>query len=111
MDVKKISDMIQFQPEKMRKIHLFESERMFCDVYCFEPGQGQALHSHQKSDKVYYVLEGQGRFTIGEESRLLEAGEIACAWSGESHGVENCTDERLVCLIFMAPHPKPEGFG
>ena len=110
MDVKKISEMVQFQAEKMRKVNLFESERMFCDLYCLEAGQEQVVHIHESNDKVYYVLEGRGRFTIGGESRLLGVGEIACAWSGQPHGVENCSDQRLTCLVYMAPHPKPEKF-
>ena len=34
-----VRDKIAFSTEKMRKNNLFDSERMFCDVYCFEPGQ------------------------------------------------------------------------
>ena len=27
-----------FAAEKMKKNNLFTTDRMFCDVYCFEPG-------------------------------------------------------------------------
>lgn len=107
MDVKRISDVVRFHGEKMQKATLFESRRMFCDVYCLEPGQEQPIHSHGGNDKVYYVLEGEGSFTVGEETRALRAGEITCAWSGQPHGVKNTSNGRLTCLVFMAPHPKP----
>lgn len=110
MDIKKVSDVIQFQSERMQKRNLFESKRMFCDVYCLEPGQAQPVHSHQGNDKLYYVLEGEGSFTIGEETCVLRAGEIVCAWSGQPHGVENRSNQNLTCLVFMAPHPKAEKF-
>ena len=59
MDVKMVSKVFQFQPDKMQKINLFESVRMFCDVYCLEPGQEQTVHSHEGNDKLYFVLEGR----------------------------------------------------
>ncbi len=42
----------RFSPEKMVKVGLFETERFFCDLYCFEPGQAQKPHTHAGSDKV-----------------------------------------------------------
>ncbi|MDA2928143.1 cupin domain-containing protein [Acidobacteria bacterium AH-259-G07] len=104
MEVRKITKVVQFSSEKMQKINLFESPRMFCDIYCLEPGQKQKVHSHEGNDKIYYVVQGEGRFTIGQEMRLLKSGEITCAFSGELHGVENTSNARLTCLVFMAPH-------
>ena len=102
---RKISDVAQFSPEKMKKNGVFETERLFCDVYCFEAGQAQSVHSHQGSDKVYFVLEGRGRFRIGEEERELGEDEVVLAPSGEPHGVENPGPERLKLLVVMAPRP------
>lgn len=105
MEVKKVFEAVKFSSQKMRKINLFESPRMFCDLYCLEPGQKQKVHSHQGNDKIYYVVEGIGHFTIGQETRLLGPGEITCACSRVPHGVENTGKNRLSCLVFMAPHP------
>jgi hypothetical protein len=58
--VKRWVDESRFSGEKFQKVNLFDSERMFCDIYCFEPGQEQALHSHADNDKIYHVIEGQG---------------------------------------------------
>lgn len=102
---RKISEALAFAPEKMKKNGLFETERFFCDLYCFEPGQSQAAHTHEGSDKIYYVVEGKGRFEIGDEQRELGAREIALAPSGSKHGVSNPGSERLVLLVFMAPKP------
>ncbi|HEY7490064.1 MAG TPA: cupin domain-containing protein [Candidatus Tectomicrobia bacterium] len=94
-----------FNPLKMNKVNLFETERMFCDVYCFEPGQEQAGHTHTGSDKIYYVLEGRGTFHIDGESRDLQEQTIVMAPSGIEHGVVNTSDARLVLLVYMAPKP------
>ena len=102
---RKISEAMQFATDKMKKNGLFESERFFCDLYCFEAGQSQAAHTHEGSDKVYYVVQGRGAFEIGNERKDLTEGEIALAPSGQKHGVTNPGPGRLVLLVFMAPRP------
>jgi quercetin dioxygenase-like cupin family protein len=100
-----VSEAQRFASDKFQKVNLFETERMFCDVYCFEPGQEQAAHKHQAADKIYYVLEGKGLVQIGAEQRELLPGMAAHASSGEEHAVKNDGPNRLVLLVFMAPHP------
>ena len=94
-----------FSPQKMKKVNLYESPRMFCDVYCLEPGQSQSEHTHDDSDKIYHGLAGKCRVRIGDESRLLEPGQVAVAPAGVVHGVHNETDQRAALLVIMAPHP------
>jgi len=105
MNVVKVRDLVAFSPEKLKKVSLFDTDNFFCDVYCFEPGQSQKIHSHEGSDKVYYVLEGRGKVTVGAEVREMQADEITLAPSGQDHGVVNHTNEKLVLLVFMAPKP------
>jgi mannose-6-phosphate isomerase-like protein (cupin superfamily) len=100
-----VPDTVQFSEEKMRKNSLFDSPHLFYDTYCLLPGQAQKVHAHEGSDKVYYVLEGTGRFTVGEEQQDLTRGQAVIARSGEPHGVRNDSDENLVLLVTMAPPP------
>ena len=108
MQVVEMAGRRAFDPAKMRKSTVFETSRFFLDVYCLEAGQTQPAHAHDGSDKVYLVMEGQGKFRVGSEERSLEAGWAVLAPSGEIHGVVNEGPDRLVCLVFMAPHPKPK---
>ena len=94
-----------FSPEKMKKVNLFETERMFCDVYGLTPGQEQRAHTHSGSDKVYFVLDGIGRFRIGEEEREVGTGEAVLAPAGAVHAVRNPGPARLTLLVFIAPKP------
>ena len=105
MDSKRISDHISFSEEKMKKNSLFDSGRMFYDMYCLLPGQSQKVHAHEDSDKVYYVIEGSGLFTVGGEEQTLDPGNAVMAHAGESHGVRNDTDKNLILLVTMAPRP------
>ena len=105
MQVIHLDDVQQFAQEKMKKHNLFQSQRFFCDVYCFEPGQEQKAHVHADQDKVYIVIEGSGTFRVGNESQVLREGQGTMAPAGQEHGVVNHTEQRLRTLVFMAPNP------
>jgi quercetin dioxygenase-like cupin family protein len=92
-------------PAKFYKATLFESGRLLLGLNCLEPGQTQAVHTHDDQDKFYFVLEGTGTFTVGEE--VQEAGSGLTVWSpaGVDHGVTNNGSERLVLLVGIAPAP------
>lgn len=105
MKVVRLADVVEFNPEKLRKVGLFDTDNFFCDIYCFEPGQSQKVHSHSESDKVYYIIKGKGLVTVGSEEKELGPDEITIAPAGEDHGVVNHTQDKLVILVFMAPKP------
>ena len=105
MESKHVVKEISFSEEKMKKNSLFDSPHLFYDTYCLLPGQSQKIHAHESSDKVYYVLRGTGRFTVGDEEEDLGAGHAVIAHAGVHHGVSNETDENLVLLVTMAPKP------
>lgn len=105
METKDLKLERRFSTEKMQKVNLFETERMFADIYCLEPGQEQKRHAHSGADKIYFVIEGTGRFHIGGEERDLGADQIVLAPADVEHGVRNDSASRLVLLVFMAPNP------
>jgi mannose-6-phosphate isomerase-like protein (cupin superfamily) len=107
LDSKRVAEEISFSEEKMKKNSLFDSPYFFYDTYCLLPGQAQKVHAHEGSDKVYYVLRGTGRFTVGDEEEDLDEGHAVIARAGVSHGVRNETGENLVLLVTMAPKPSP----
>ncbi|MCS6859980.1 MAG: cupin domain-containing protein [Abditibacteriales bacterium] len=105
MDIVSVVASRRFSAEKMQKVNLFDTPRMFCDLYCFAPGQEQKVHTHPKEDKVYFVLEGHVTFRIGDEERTVGAGHAVLAPMGVPHGVRNDSDVPAVLLVFMAPNP------
>jgi quercetin dioxygenase-like cupin family protein len=105
MQTKNVKNEQRFSAEKMQKINLFETDNMFTDIYCLEPGQEQKVHAHKGADKIYFVLEGTGRFHIGGQTRDLSVSQIVLAASDVEHGVLNASDERLVLLVMMSPNP------
>lgn len=91
------------QKEKFYKTTLWQGEHCMIGMNCLEQGQEQRAHAHEGADKFYFVLEGRGRFTIGEEVCETEAGGIVIAPAGIMHGVVNNGIERLSLMVCIAP--------
>ena len=98
-------DHLGSRPDKAYKATLFRGDQLFLGVNCLERGQGQPVHTHANQDKFYFVLEGEGVFTVGDETRTCGPGVAICAPAGVDHGVANEADETLVFLMTMAPPP------
>jgi quercetin dioxygenase-like cupin family protein len=101
----RLAERARFQPDGMAKIALATTPRAQLDLYCLEPGQSQKVHSHDDQDKVYVVLDGRGRFTLGGDEHLLQQGEALVAAAGAPHGVSNDSGARLLLLVFVSPPP------
>jgi mannose-6-phosphate isomerase-like protein (cupin superfamily) len=90
-------------PERFFKTTLWQGEQVMTGLNCLEPGQTQSVHAHQGADKFYFVLEGSGRFTVGEEESEAGPGTLVIAPAGVAHGVTNTSAERLSLLVVIAP--------
>jgi len=101
----RVRDHAKFQPDKMAKIALATTEHAQLDLYCVAPGQSQKPHTHGDQDKIYYVVEGRGRFRIGGEELALEAGEAVVARAGVEHGLVNAGAAPLLVLVVVTPPP------
>ena len=91
------------QPEKFYKTTLWHGEQVMVGLNCLEPGQTQKVHAHEGADKFYFVLEGEGKFTVGDEEKNATAGSLVVAPSGIPHGVANNSNDRLSLLVAIAP--------
>ncbi len=100
-----IADAAAFRSDKAAKADLFRGGQLFVGLNCFEPGQTQPAHTHAGADKVYVVVSGKARMTVGTETRLAEAGTTVWAPADVPHGVDEAL-ERTVMLVAIAPPPK-----
>ena len=100
-----IRDHARFQPDKMAKVALGATERALVDLYCVAPGQTQKAHTHGDQDKVYVVLEGRVRITVGAEEETFGAGEAVIAPAGAVHGLVNDGPAPAMLLVVVTPPP------
>ena len=94
-----------YDPERMGKSTLFQSDQILVGLNAFEPGQEHRLHAHAGMDKVYHVLAGRGVFLLEGREEPMEAGTMLIAPEGVLHGIRNTGTERLLVLAILAPSP------
>jgi mannose-6-phosphate isomerase-like protein (cupin superfamily) len=100
-----VREHVRLAPDKMAKVGLARTPRALLDLYCVGPGQAQSVHSHEDQDKIYYVLEGEGRFTLGTAQERLAPGEALVAPAGVAHGLVNEGPTPLLVLVVVTPPP------
>ncbi len=96
-----VADHTAFASAKFTKADLARGAHLFAGLNCFEPGQAQAVHSHDGADKFYLVLEGKARMRVGAEEVDAGAGTLVWAPAGVPHGVVHAI-ERCVMLVGMS---------
>jgi mannose-6-phosphate isomerase-like protein (cupin superfamily) len=101
----RVREQARWQTERLAKVALAATSRVQLDLYCVGPGQAQAPHAHGDQDKIYLVLEGQGRFTVGGRDETLGAGEAIVAPAGQEHGLVNDGTGPLLVVVVMSPPP------
>jgi mannose-6-phosphate isomerase-like protein (cupin superfamily) len=98
-------DYAVYDPERMGKSTLFQSDRLLVGLNAFEPGQEHKLHGHAGMDKVYHVLSGQGLFLLEGREEPMAAGMMMIAPEGVMHGIRNTGSGRLLVMAILAPSP------
>jgi quercetin dioxygenase-like cupin family protein len=94
-----------FSAEKMGKVDLGAGEHVFAGLNCFAPGQDHKAHTHPDQDKLYVVLEGRGEASVGDETAVIEPGDVVLAAAGEPHSLRNPGPANLVVLVVFGPPP------
>ena len=92
-------------PDKFFKSTLFHSQRLLLGLNCLDPGQTQSVHTHADQDKFYFVVEGEGEFVVGGETRKGGPGGAIGGPAGVAHGVTNKRTRQLVLRVGIAPAP------
>ncbi len=67
------------------------------------PGLRTAAHYHARTEEIYYIIEGQGRMEIDEESREVEPGDAIAIPPGARHQIANPGPAMLKFLCCCAP--------
>ncbi len=65
-------------------------------------GETCGLHKHVGESDTYYIISGEGEYTDSDgHTEMVGAGDAACAYDGESHGIRNTGDIPLVMLAVI----------
>ncbi|MDF5759169.1 cupin domain-containing protein [Spongiactinospora sp. TRM90649] len=68
------------------------------------PGKGHERHLHPESDEILYIIEGEGRQTVGDEPEFpVKAGDAVWIPRGVLHSTFNTTWRPLRIIATYTP--------
>ena len=68
-----------------------------------EPDGGQVPWHNQEQEEVYFIVSGTGEMFLGEERKILRAGQAVYIPSGVFHQLTNVEDSPLVMIYCYGP--------
>ncbi len=67
------------------------------------PGRAVTPHLHRDTEEIYYVLEGGGEMTVGEETRAVAAGDAIFIPRDSRHTLRNTGDRPMRIVLVCGP--------
>jgi mannose-6-phosphate isomerase-like protein (cupin superfamily) len=68
-------------------------------LYVLEAGSVDRQSPHAE-DEVYYIVEGRGRITVGDETRDVGPGSVVYVAKTVPHRFHDITDELRILVVF-----------
>jgi len=96
------SKLLQQQEESGRAyLRFLKVPTLNCGVYALRKGETDGQIPHRQ-DEMYYVVEGQGRFTVGGADLEVKPGSILYVKAGVEHRFYDITEDVKLLVFFSA---------
>ncbi len=83
--------------------HLLRTRRLSVIEERVPPGDSEAPHYHRYATQLFYLLEGQVRFSHATEVHEMRPGDAVHVMPGVVHSLENTGDSDAVLLVVSSP--------
>src|SRR3989449_11782869 len=91
-----------FAPDKRVRKMLFNTDQLWSEIACYEPGQSTVMHTLPREEEAISVLEGTANMNIAGEEIVVPAGAIVKFPSNVPHDVRNVQNARCVIMFIKA---------
>ena len=96
--------------EWMSNAELVGANQLLLVRATFPAGEAHNFHKHPAREEIIFVLEGQAEQWVGQEQRLLRAGELAHIPMNTPHATFNPGPAPLKFLAILSPAEAPGEF-
>lgn len=94
-----LKDQVEYQKGQVVSKTLVQNELVSMTIFSFDKGEEISSHA-AGGDAMVTVLEGKGRFTIGDEVYILNEGETVIMPKGIPHAVYG--EEKFKMLLVVS---------
>jgi mannose-6-phosphate isomerase-like protein (cupin superfamily) len=107
MDLHHLADLLADQSSAGKPyLEFLRSESLSVGLYVLRAGQLDRQQPHRE-DEVYVVMSGSSRFTAGEETREVSAGDTIFVAAGVPHRFHDITADMQLIVVFAPPESVP----
>ena len=105
MKSENLRDFVHFSPDGVQRSTVFETERLWTEVICFDRNQSIGPVKDQDSDVLFTILAGEAVLQVdGRRDRLEQWGTVLVP-AGAEVTVKNASIDPLVVFVVAAPPP------
>jgi quercetin dioxygenase-like cupin family protein len=84
-------------------LHAVGGDQVLLCKVSYEPGKEVARHSHDHTEQVMYILDGEVTMTIEDDTRTLSAGDVVVVSRGLEHELHS--ENGVTFMEALAPVP------
>lgn len=84
-------------------IHATGGEQVLMCRVDYAPGTTVARHSHEATEQVMLILDGEVTLTVGDETRELQSGDVAVVNRGIDHELHSVGGCRFIEALSPVP--------
>lgn len=77
------------------------------DYATWQVGQDCPVHYHEKAAELFIILDGQCEMTVGDEVRIINAGQTVYTAPNEPHKLKAVGDRPLKMFLVVVPNHEP----
>jgi len=105
MQTIKIDDIKEFNADKFFKKVPLNTDKLVFNTFYFKSRQLLPFHKHPATDELFYIVDGVGQFTVGNESIIVGPTSSVYGPANVFHGLVNSGDKDMVVISVQAPKP------
>jgi mannose-6-phosphate isomerase-like protein (cupin superfamily) len=99
---------VHFSADGVRRETVFETDRLWSQVLCFERNQSVGPITDSDSDGIFLVVAGEAVFQVDGKRKRLEQWGTVLVPAGTEVTVTNASVDPLVVFLMAAPPPAAE---
>jgi mannose-6-phosphate isomerase-like protein (cupin superfamily) len=107
LDLHHLADLLADQSAGGRAyLEFLRSDSLSVGLYVLRVGDVDRQQPHRE-DEIYVVMSGRSRFTAGEDTRQVTAGDTIFVAAGVPHRFHDITADVQLIVVFAPPESVP----
>lgn len=106
MEIIQIENINDFKESKIVKKVPILTEQLMATILLIPPNSNAPSHIHSESDEIHYIIKGNGKITVGKNSKNVKEGMLILVPKTESHHFS--TSNANLIVLSQSPVCEPE---